>query len=458
MNIKTSLYNDDILKFIKNPPYSIDAEKGVICGLLLDEEAFNSVAIEGLTPNDFYHPVYSTIFFAMQKLQAESEPINTVTLTDKLIKLQKLKIVGGISKIAQLETLFPTAAHVGAYCRIIIEKSMLRQLISAATSIIELSYSQKNRANEIIEDAEKKILAIRNKASQKGMSTIKNLVHLEMTKFFEMQNNPTDIIGIASGFSDLDRLTSGFHAGELVIVAGRPSMGKTSFSLNIAAHIAIKEQLPVGFFSLEMGSEQLIQRLVSSEAYIDLSNLRRGYVNNEESSKLTAAYGKLADSDIYIDDSPSLSIETLKNKCRRLAYANNVKIIFIDYLQLMSSLNNYDNKATEISEISKGLKAIAREHNIPIVALSQLNRSVELRINKRPIMSDLRESGAIEQDADIVIFLYNEDYYSRDKTSGKHIGLAEIIISKNRNGPTGKLELKFFNNITRFVNFDRTHV
>ncbi len=445
------------LSSLQTSPHSLDAECGVLCGLLIDLEAFDNVSMEGLKSDDFYHPAHATIFLAMEQLQAESEPINTVTLTDKLVAMKKLKGIGGVGKLAQLEIMFPTSAHVGAYCRIIIEKSILRRLISTATSIVELAHSQEKKADEVIDNAEQSILAIRDKTAQKGMAPIKDLVKQAMERFFEMQNNKDASMGVPSGFIDLDRLTNGFQPGELIIIAARPSMGKTAFTLNVAAHAAMQEQMPVGFFSLEMGCEQLIQRLVGSEARINLSNLRRGLVKGNESSKLTAAYGRLADAAMYIDESPTLNIGTLRNKCRRLVHNHDVKIIIIDYLQLMSSVTQYDNKATEVGEISRGLKAIAREFNVPVIALSQLNRGVESRIDKRPMMSDLRESGAIEQDADIIVFLYREEYYLREKTPEDKLGLAEVIIAKNRNGPTGSLELKFFNSITRFMDLDRNH-
>ena len=448
---------NNVFNSIKTIPHSLDAERGVICGLLLDAEAFEDVSREGLIADDFYHPAHVIIFSAMEQLRTDFEPINTVTLSDKLITMQKLEIIGGISKIAQLESIFPTSAHVGAYCRIIIEKAILRRLISTATSIIELAYSQKKRADEVIDSAEQNILAIRDKTAQKGISSIKDLVKQAMARFFEIQNNKEATVGIPSGFADLDYLTNGFQPGELIIIAARPSMGKTAFTLNIAAHVAMQKRLPVAFFSLEMGCEQLIQRLVGSESRINLSNLRRGQIENNESSKLTAAYGRLADASMYIDESPTLDIVVLRNKCRRLVHNHNIKIIIIDYLQLMNSVTQYDNKATEIGEISKGLKTIAREFNIPVIALSQLNRGVESRIDKRPMMSDLRDSGAIEQDADIIAFLYREEYYLRDKTPDDKLGLAEIIVAKNRNGPTGSIELKFFNNITRFVDLNRNY-
>ena len=462
-----NLNNDKIVQYnkikknnileLQTNPHSLDAERGVICGLLIDAEAFEYVSIEGLKAEDFYHPSHTIIFSAMEQLRSDFEPINTITLTDKLITMQKLKSIGGISKIAQLETIFSTSAHVGAYCRIIIEKSILRRLISTATNIIKLAHSQKKKADEVIDNAEQKILAIRDKSAQKGISSIKDLTKQAMIRFFEMKNNKSLTTGISSGFKDLDNLINGFQPGELIIIAGRPSMGKTAFTLNVAAHVAMTEQLAVAFFSLEMGSEQLIQRLVGSEAHINLSNLRRGQIKNSESSKLTAAYGRLADSDMYIDESPRLNVSTLRNKCRRLIHNHNAKIIIIDYLQLMTATTLYDNKATEIGEISKGLKAIAREFNVPVIALSQLNRGVESRIDKRPMISDLRDSGAIEQDADVIAFLYREEYYLRDKTPENKLGLAEIIIAKNRNGPTGSIKLKFFNNITRFMDLDHSY-
>ncbi len=437
--------------------YSLDAERGVISGLLIDTKAYESIVSEGLKTDDFYHPTHSIIFSAMEQLQLQYKPINTITVTEQLINMQKLHHIGGAKKIAQLEALLPTSAHIKAYCTIIIEKSILRQLISTATNIIKSASMHKYAANDIINNAEHKILAIRNKKVQNGVYSIKKTIANTMHKILDMKTNPHSSLGILSGFIDFDYLSNGFRPGELIIIASRPSMGKTALALNMASYISMNQNIASAFFSLEMGCEQLTQRLISTESKINLTHLRNGKISQHESLKLELACKKLTNTDLFIDESHTLNIITLREKCRRLIRKNNIKLIFIDYLQLMSSIIKYDNKATEVGEISKGLKTIAREFNIPVIALSQLNRSVESRTDKIPMMSDLRDSGAIEQDADIITFLYRQEYYLRDKTPKDKIGITKIIIAKNRNGPTGSLELKFSNYITKFTNLDKHH-
>ena len=446
-----------LLKHTKQPPNAQEAEKGILSGLLLDKDAYDTVTMEGLTPEDFYHPAHATIFAAMRALHDKNEPIDTVTVVEELLHMQQLDQIGGPSTLAELEALFPSSAHVGAYARLIQDKASLRKLISTSSSIVHAAYDQEKAVANILDEAEREILAIREKTGRQGITPIHKLVRAAMDRFIALSKSELDITGLASGFHDLDHYTCGFQPGELIIIAGRPSMGKTAFMLNIAAHICMKEKAPLAFFSLEMGAEQLIQRLIGAEARIDLSRLRRGDLQKEEFSALVTASGLIGEAPMYIDETPALSIMDLRNKARRMVHKHGVKMIIIDYLQLMSGPQGYDNKATEVGEISKGLKSLARELSIPVIALSQLNRGVEARTDKRPMMSDLRESGAIEQDADVIGFLYREEYYLRDKCPDDKKGLAEIIIAKNRNGPTGQLELRFFNHITRFVDLDREH-
>lgn len=440
----------------RQPPHALDAERGTLCALLIDPDAFEQVNLEGLRADDFYHPAHAVLFTAMVSLSQEHQPINTVTVVDELIQMQKLDQVGGPAFVAQLETLFSTSAHVSAYAKLVKDKSTLRKLIAAATKVVQSSYRQDRKVVDVIDEAERVILQIRDEVSQKGMLSIQELVSIALKRLEQMYNNKSSVVGISSGFQDLDRLTSGLQPGELIIVAARPSMGKTAFTLNIASHVAMQSKIPVAFFSLEMGAEQLVHRLIGSEARLDLSNLRRGMVQRNEFAQLVAAAGQLGEAPLYIDETPALSIAEMRNKCRRMALRHDVKLVIVDYLQLMTGPEGYDNKATEVAEISKGLKSIARELKIPVIALSQLNRGVESRTDKRPMMSDLRESGAIEQDADIIAFLYREEYYLRDKTPEDKLGIAEVIIAKNRNGPTGQFELKFFNHITRFADLDHS--
>lgn len=436
------------------PPHALDAERGILCSLLINQDAFEIVIIESLSANDFYHPVHAIIFAAMCVLHQEHQPINTVTVVDELIKMQKLDQIGGPVFIAQLETLFPTSAHISAYTRLVKDKSILRKLITAATKIVEASYRQDRKVLDVIDEAERIILQIRDEMAQKGTMPIQELVNMAFSRLEAMYNNKTHLVGISSGFFDFDRITSGLQPGELIVIAARPSMGKTAFTLNIAAHVAMNSKIPVAFFSLEMGAEQLVYRLIGAEAQLDLLDLRRGVIQRDEFAQLVAAAGHLGEALLYIDESPVLSIFEMRNKCRRLALRNDIKLVIIDYLQLMTASDVYENKATEVAEISRGLKSIARELKIPVIALSQLNRGVESRTDKRPMMSDLRESGAIEQDADVIAFLYREEYYLRDKTPEDKIGVTEVIVAKNRNGPTGQFELRFLSNITKFVNMD----
>ncbi|MBH1988941.1 MAG: replicative DNA helicase [Myxococcaceae bacterium] len=440
----------------RQPPHALDAERGVLCALLIDPDAMEQVNLEGLRPEDFYHPAHAVVFTAMMALSHEHEPINTVTVVDELIQMQKLDQVGGPALVAQLETLFPTSAHMNAYAKLVKDKSTLRKLIAAATKVVQSSYRQDRKVVDVIDEAERVILQIRDEVSQKGMLSIQDLVNIALKRLELMYNNKTSLVGISSGFHDLDRLTSGLQPGELIVVAARPSMGKTAFTLNIASHVAMQLKIPVAFFSLEMGAEQLVHRLIGAEARLDLSNLRRGMVQRNEFAQLVAAAGQLGEAPLYIDETPALSIAEMRNKCRRMVLRHDVKMVIVDYLQLMTGPEGYENKATEVAEISKGLKSIARELKVPVIALSQLNRGVESRTDKRPMMSDLRESGAIEQDADVIAFLYREEYYLRDKTPEDKLGIAEIIVAKNRNGPTGQFELRFFNNITRFTDLDHS--
>lgn len=449
--------NEDNSLVRRQVPHSADAERGVLCGILLDGERYEEAINENLRADDFYHPIHSSIYAAMQNLHHNGEPINTTTVVDELLRLQKLDQVGGAPFLAQLEALFPTSAHTASYARIIKDKSTLRRLIKVATNVVQSAYRQDRRVTEVIDEAERTILEIRDESSKKGMISVEDLVWDAVKKIEQLTKNRGMISGIPTGFRDFDRIINGLQPGELIVIAARPSMGKTAFTLNIAAHASVRANTPVGFFSLEMGAEQLVQRLIGSEAGLDLSRLRQGILEERDMQALTATAGLLSKSPLYIDETPSLSISDMRNKCRRMAHQYGVKLIIVDYLQLMNGPEGYDNKATEVAEISKGLKSIARELKVPVIALSQLNRGVESRTDKRPMMSDLRESGAIEQDADVIAFLYREEYYMRDKTPDDKTGTAEIIIAKNRNGPTGVFHLKFISQLTRFVDLDMHH-
>jgi replicative DNA helicase len=439
----------------RTPPAALDAERALLGALLLEPSAYEAVVDEGLRADYFYRPVHGTLFRAIADLHARAEPIDTLTVVDELLKRGQLEAVGGASAVAQLEALLPTAAHVTAYARLVREKAVLRQLIEGATNIVSQAYQQQKTVAHIIDDAERTILAVSEGQSRKGIVPMRELVRRATEQLEKAFNNKSAITGVATGFSQLDFMTSGLQPGELIIIAARPSMGKTAFTLNIAGHVATRLQKPVMFFSLEMGADQLVQRLVGSEARIDISNIRRGFIQRHEWSKLAEAAGKLSEAQLFIDETPSITVAEMRNKCRRQMHETGISLVMVDYLQLMQGPDGYDNKAAEVAEISKGLKTIARELNVPVIALSQLNRGVESRVDKRPMMSDLRESGAIEQDADVIAFLYREEYYLRDKTPEDKLGLAEVIIAKHRNGPTGTVELRFFSNITRFENLEK---
>ena len=440
----------------KTPPHALDAERALLGGLLIEPSATEKALDEGLRPDDFYRKAHGILFKVITDLHNAAEPVDTLTVVDELLRRGLLEAIGGASAVSQLEALIPTAAHVGAYARLIREKSTLRRLIETATEVVGAAYRQDRKVTEILDEAERAILAISERNTRKGIVPMTELVKRATTQLEQAYNLKSAITGVATGFRDLDALTSGFQPGELIIVAARPSMGKTAFTLNVAAHATIRSQAAVAFFSLEMGAEQLVQRLIGSEGRIDISNLRRGFIQSNEWVKLAQAASELSEAPMFIDETPSISVAEMRTKCRRLHHEHGLKMVIVDYLQLMQGPEGVDNKATEVGEISKGLKTLARELNVPVIALSQLNRGVEARTDKRPMMSDLRESGAIEQDADVIMFLYREEYYLRDKTPEDKMGLAELIVAKHRNGPTGSVDMRFFNSITRFENLDRS--
>ncbi len=448
---------EGLLPNTRTPPNALDAERALLGGVMIDPAAFEKVIEEGLAADDFYRKAHGIVFKAMIDLYHQAEPVDTLTVVDELMRRGQLETVGGAAQVAQLEALIPTAAHVGAYARLIREKSTLRRLIETATQIVTAAYKQERRVEEILDEAERAILAISEANVRKGIVPMAELVKRATEQLEKAYNAKSAITGIATGFRDLDNMTSGFQPGDLVIIAARPSMGKTAFTLNVAAHAAMRAHAPVAFFSLEMGADQLVQRLLGAEARIDISALRKGFIQRHEWAKLAQAAGELGEAPLYIDETPSISVAEMRTKCRRLAQEGGIKMIIVDYLQLMTGPPGIENKAQEVGEISKGLKTLARELNVPVIALSQLNRGVESRTDKRPMMSDLRESGAIEQDADLIAFLYREEYYLKDKTPEDKLGVAEVIVGKHRNGPTGFVELRFFNSITRFADLSRDH-
>ncbi|UOQ83778.1 replicative DNA helicase [Gracilibacillus salinarum] len=438
----------------RTPPHNIEAEQAVIGAIFLDPDAISS-ASEVLMPEDFYRASHQLIFRAMMQLADKGEPIDIVTATTLLANNQQLDDVGGVSYLSDLANAVPTAANIGYYCRIVEEKSLLRRLIRTATDIVTDTYSKEDSVDEVLNESEKRILEVSNRKNASSFKNIKDVLIDVYDNIDQLHKNKGEVTGIASGFRDLDRITSGFQRNDLVIVAARPSVGKTAFALNIAQNVAIKTQENVAIFSLEMGADQLVSRMICAEGNIDAQRLRTGALEEEDWGRLSMAMGSLSNAGIFIDDTPGIRVSEIRSKCRRLKQEHGLGMILIDYLQLIQgSANSKENRQQEVSEISRSLKGLARELNVPLIALSQLSRGVESRQDKRPMMSDLRESGSIEQDADIVGFLYRDDYY--DQESEKQ-NIIEIIIAKQRNGPVGTVELAFVKEYNKFVDLDHRY-
>ncbi|WP_168123300.1 replicative DNA helicase [Paenibacillus sp. HB172176] len=436
------------------PPQNMEAEQAVIGAVLLQPEALIT-AMERIRVEDFYGSAHQQIYEAMIELGEDSKPIDLVTLSTHLMDKGLLEDIGGVTYLSKLANSVPTAANVDYYAQIVEEKSMLRRLIRTATNIVTDGYANSDEVAVLLSDAEKKILEISNRRSSSGFISIRDVLMEVFEKVEFLYNNKGGTSGIPSGFVDLDRMTAGFQRSDLIIVAARPSVGKTAFALNIAQNVGVRAKETVAIFSLEMSAAQLVQRMICAEANVDATRMRTGSLEGDDWEKLTMAIGSLSEAQIFIDDTPGVTVADIRSKCRRLKKENGLGMILIDYLQLISGKGKAgENRQQEVSEISRTLKQIARELEVPVIALSQLSRGVEQRQDKRPMMSDLRESGSIEQDADIVSFLYRDDYY--DKESEKK-NIIEIIIAKQRNGPVGTVELVFLKNYNKFVSLDRTH-
>jgi replicative DNA helicase len=415
--------------------------------MFLEREAV-LVAAEILQPEDFYRDAHRYIFEAILELEEKGRPADLVTVTETLRQQGRLEDVGGLAYVTTLAQSVPTAANVEYYARIVEEKSILRRLIREATRIVQNSYEATDEAAAILDEAEQAILRISQYRNHSGFFPVKDLISAAYDRIEYLYQNKGGVTGIPTGFKDLDRLTAGLQPSDLIIVAARPAMGKTSFALNIALHVALEAKIPVAIFSLEMSREQLIMRMLSSEAGIDGQRLRTGFLDEEDWLLLTTAMARLSEAPIYIDDTPNITVMDIRAKARRLVQEQGQALILLDYLQLVNSRRSFESRQQEITEISRGLKALARELQVPVVALSQLSRAVEQRQDKRPVLSDLRESGAIEQDADVVAFIYRDEYYNPDTETKK--GIAEIIIGKQRNGPTGVVQLAFLKDSMRF--------
>jgi replicative DNA helicase len=437
----------------KMPPYNLEAEQAVLGSMMIDKEAVY-IALEILQPEDFYKEAHQILFSTIVGLEAKGEPVDMVTLTEELHRLNEVEKVGGVGYVAEVANVVPTAANARHYAEIVAEKSILRKLIRVSTNIANRCYEDQEDTRELLDNAEKMILEIADERNFSGLVPLKQVLGETLEKIEYMSAHKGNITGIPSFFADLDSMTSGWQPSDLIILAARPAMGKTSFGLNIAQNAALKAKKPVAVFSLEMSKEQLVQRMMSSEAMIDQHKLRTGRLMDEEWVRLTKASQPLSLAELYIDDTPAISVLELRAKARRLKAEKGLSLIIIDYLQLMQVGKRSENRQQEISEISRSLKALARELDVPIIALSQLSRAVEQSPDKRPALSHLRESGALEQDADLVMFIYREDYYIPESEKP---GIAEIIIAKHRNGPTGTVELGFIKEFTKFVNLDRNH-
>ena len=450
----TASPRDDEVARLRTPPHSVEAEQSVLGGLLLDNLAWDRAG-DLLTDSDFYRYEHRLIYAAIGALVAGSKPADVITVFEQLQSHGKADDCGGLAYLNALAQSVPSAANMRRYAEIVRERSILRKLIAASDEIATTAFNPQGRAvSGILDEAESKIFKIGEEGSRQrqGFQGIDKLVVALIDRVQELHDNGAEeVTGVRTGFYDLDRMTAGLQKGDLIVLAARPSMGKTAFALNIAEHVAVQEGLPVLMFSMEMGASQLALRMVGSLGRIDQQGLRTGRLKNDEWERLTEAVERLGQVQMYIDETPALTSAELRARARRMARQfGTLGLIVIDYLQLMSGSSSGDeNRATEIGEISRGLKALAKELQCPVIALSQLNRSVESRNDKRPMMSDLRESGAIEQDADVIMFIYRDDYY--DKAS-KEPGVAEIVIGKQRNGPVGTVKLTFLKPLTRFDN------
>lgn len=436
----------------KVPPHDTEAEQAVLGSMLTDQDAVVD-AIEKLKTEDFYRDDNKFIFEAMLNLYNKAEPIDIITVKDELVAIGKFEVVGGIEYLATLPDKVPITSNAIKYIEIVEEKSILRKLIKTANDLIALGYAQNEDVDIIIEQAEKRIFDIMQGKNQKGYTPLKDILVEAFSEIEKLYNQKEAITGIPTGFADLDYKTAGLHKSDLILVAARPAMGKSAFALNIATHAAINAKVPTVIFNLEMSKAQLVNRMLCSEAMVDSNKIRTGKIDEEDWVKLATALGPLSEAPVYIDDTPGITVAEIRAKCRKLKVEKNIGLVVIDYLQLIQGSGKKNaSREQEISEISRSLKILAKELDIPVIALSQLSRAAEQRADHRPMLSDLRESGAIEQDADIVMFLYRDDYYNPDSDKKN---IAEIILAKHRSGSTGTVELLWLGNYTKFANIEK---
>lgn len=434
----------------KIPPHDLEAEQAVIGSMLTDKDAVTS-AVEVLKEQDFYREDNRVIYQAILNLYNRAEPVDIITLKAELSSMGKLEAVGGLEYLAELPERVPTTANVDKYIKIVEEKSTLRTLIKTANELITLGYDPTQEVDDVMDNAEKKIFDVMQKKNQKGYTPIKDILVDSLSQLEELYNRKQHITGVPTGFRDLDYKLAGLHNSELILLAARPAMGKSAFALNIAANAGIRSNVPVVVFSLEMAKEQMGNRILASEAMVDSTKIQTGKLEDEDWGKLAAATSELSDAPIYIDDTPGISMMEIRAKCRKLKLEKNIGLVIIDYLQLIQPVGRKGgSREQEIAEISRSLKILAKEINVPVIALSQLSRAVEQRPDHKPMLSDLRESGSIEQDADIVIFLHREEYYNPETVEKKNI--TDVIVAKNRSGSIGSEELVWLANYTKFAN------
>ena len=438
----------------KIPPHDIEAEQAILGSMLTDKDAVIA-ALEVLKEDSFYREDNKLIFNAITNLYSKNEPIDIITVKAELVELGVLERVGGLEYLVELPERVPTTANVERYIKIVDEKAMLRRLITSANELIALGYDESENVDNIMDMAEKKIFDLASKKNTAGYAVMKDILVESFAELERLYNQKGNVTGVSTGFYDLDNVTAGLHNSDLIIVAARPAMGKSAFAINLAANAAVKSGVPAVIFNLEMSKEQVGNRILCSEALVDSNKIRTGQIEDEDWMKLAQTLGRISDAPIYIDDTPGISAMEIRAKCRKLKLEKNIGLIVIDYLQLISGSGKKNaSREQEISEISRSLKILAKELNVPVIALSQLSRTAEKRDDKRPMLSDLRESGAIEQDADIVMFLYRDDYYNPD-TEKKNV--AEVIFAKHRGGSTGTVELAWLPSYTKFANLERRY-